>query len=653
MRRSLMTLCIMLCTMLIWAQDDFGGFGGGSDDFGGFDDFGNSSGQNDFQNSGNQQQMQRGNRSRRMREGNDSTMNDSTMLKMRQFWELVQSGKYNREQIDSIRKAMGIPDMQQGGRGGFGGQRGQGQRREGGFGGDRRGNAESMPDINQVSDFTLDSLYKAATARPVAGSSRIGRNPVLFLIGNSTMRTGTLGNGNNGQWGWGYFLHNYFDLRRISVENHALGGTSSRTFYKQLWKDVLKGIRPGDWVIIELGHNDNGPFDSGRARASIKGIGKDSLIVTIQETGVQDTVYSYGEYLRRFIDDIKAQYAHPIIMSLTPRNDWREGRIVRVDSTFGLWARQIAKEKKVPFIDLNDISASRFERFGPEKVNTLFYLDKIHSSVFGAKENAASAAEGIARSRGLELKNFLKPLDLPQVDVNRQAGKPVVFYTGDSTVKNEDSDDDGMWGWGSVTEAIFDTAKVTPVNCAMAGRSTRTFLDEGRWEKVYNSIEPGDYVVIQFGHNDIGEIEKGKARGVLPGTSDSSKVFLMEKSNSYQVIYTFGWYLRKFVYDVREKGGIPILLSLTPRNEWENGKIERRNDTYGRWMKEVAEQTGALLIDLHNLTADYLDGVGAEAAKEYYKKDHTHTSKKGALLNAQMFAKGLKASECPLKDCLK
>lgn len=145
--------------------------------------------------------------------------------------------------------------------------------------------AAPMKDVNQVTDLTLDSLNKANTVRPVAGSSRKGDNPVLFLVGNSTMRTGTLGNGNNGQWGWGYFAHEYFDENKITVENHALGGTSSRTFYTKLWKDVLKGVRKGDWVIIELGHNDNGPYDSGRARASIPGIGKDTLNVTIKETG--------------------------------------------------------------------------------------------------------------------------------------------------------------------------------------------------------------------------------------------------------------------------------------------------------------------------------------------------------------------------------
>lgn len=111
--------------------------------------------------------------------------------------------------------------------------------------------AAPMEDVNNVIDNTLDSLNKARTVRPVSGSTRVGDNPVLFLVGNSTMRTGTLGNGQNGQWGWGYYMPEYFDADKVTVENHALGGMSSRTFYTRLWPDVKSGIKPGDWVIIE------------------------------------------------------------------------------------------------------------------------------------------------------------------------------------------------------------------------------------------------------------------------------------------------------------------------------------------------------------------------------------------------------------------
>ncbi|MBD9091932.1 MAG: rhamnogalacturonan acetylesterase [Bacteroides oleiciplenus] len=517
--------------------------------------------------------------------------------------------------------------------------------------------AAPMKDVNQVIDNTLDSLNKARTARPIAGSSRKGNNPVLFLVGNSTMRTGTLGNGNNGQWGWGYYAGDHFDQDRITVENHALGGTSSRTFYKHLWPDVIKGVRPGDWVIIELGHNDNGPYDSGRARASIPGIGKDSLNITIQETGVKETVYSYGEYMRRFVQEVKAKGAHPILFSLTPRNAWEDKDstiVTRVNKTFGLWAKQIAEEQQIPFIDLNDITARKFEKFGKEKVKYMFYLDRIHTSAFGAKVNAASAAEGIRECAGLELANYLKPVEKDTLTgASRKEGCPVVFTIGDSTVKNKDNDKDGMWGWGSVIADEFNLKKVTVENHAMAGRSARTFLDEGRWDKVYDALQPGDFVLIQFGHNDGGDINVGKARGELHGSGNESKVFLMEKTGKYQVVYSFGWYLRKFIMDAQEKGAIPIVLSHTPRNKWKDGEIERNTNSYGKWTREAAEMTGAYFIDLNKLSADKLQKMGPKKTPAFYNTDHTHTSLKGARMNARSIAEGIKATDCPLKKYLK
>lgn len=553
---------------------------------------------------------------------------------------------------------------------------------------------QGMEDVNKVVDLTLDSLEKAATARPIAGSSRKGQNPVLFLVGNSTMRTGTLGNGDNGQWGWGYFAHQYFDESKITVENQALGGTSSRTFYTRLWPDVKKGIRPGDWVIIELGHNDNGPFDEGRARATIKGISPtDSLNVTIKETGVKETVYSYGEYMRRYIRETRALGAHPILMSLTPRNAYQptngetateglvgtysgqnDGRkVVRVNETFGLWAKQVAEEMNCPFIDLNEISAQKYDQMSEWKFNYHFYIDHIHTSAFGAQLNARSACEGILTSDNAEiqaLKAMMVNTELPTTGVKREAGKPAVFFCGDSTVKNEDKDEDGMWGLGSQASDIFDPSKITTFNAAQAGRSCRSYLREGRWDKVYNDLQPGDFVLIQFGHNDAGnELAHGKARNDITGTADSSHVYRVRTNDEVrnEVVYTFGWYLRKMIDDCRQKGATPILVSLTPRNEWSttpargHGKknypatenIERRNDSFGKWYREVVEQTGVEFVDLHNISADAFDKLGREASKEYFKRDHTHTSKKGAKLNIRSIAKGLKDNKSPLAKYLK
>ena len=514
-----------------------------------------------------------------------------------------------------------------------------------------------MEDVNHVIDNTLDSLNKARMARPVSGSSRKGNHPVLFLVGNSTMRTGTLGNGNNGQWGWGYYAHEYFDESKITVENHALGGTSSRTFYNRLWPDVLKGVRSGDWVLIELGHNDNGPYDSGRARASIPGVGTDSLNVTIKETGAKETVYTYGEYMRRFVREVKAKGAYPVLCSLTPRNAWddKDSTVVtRVNHTFGLWAKQVAEAERVPFIDLNEISARKFEKFGKEKVKYLFYLDRIHTSRFGARVNAESAIEGIRNYPGLKLAEYLKTVEPDtQTGATRKQGCPVLFTIGDSTVKNNDNDPNGMWGWGSVIGEDFNLKKISVENWAKAGRSARTFLNEGRWDKIYAALQPGDFVLIQFGHNDGGDIHKGKARGELHGNGNESKVFLMEATKQYEVVYTYGWYLRKFIQDAKEKGAIPIVLSHTPRNKWKNGKVERNTQTYGRWAREAAEMGGAYFIDLNTISADKLQKKGEKKTAVYFNRDHTHSSLKGAHLNAESIVKGLKKTDCPLKQYLK
>ena len=250
---------------------------------------------------------------------------------------------------------------------------------------------------------------------------------------------------------------------------------------------------------------------------------------------------------------------------------------------------------------------------------------------------------------------------LPAYGEYREAGKPMVFITGDSTVKNKDQDEDGMWGWGSQAGLIFDPAKITFENVAMAGRSTRSYVREGRWEKVYNALQPGDFVLLQFGHNDICPINDQKERGVIPGTADTCHVYQMEKDGRFELVYSFGWYLKKMIDDTREKGATPILLSLTPRNEWPGGKIERRNDSYGKWYREVVEETGVAFVDVHNISADFLDKKFASKneakskskASKYFNHDHTHTSKIGAQMNARSVAKGLRDIKSELANYLR
>ena len=534
---------------------------------------------------------------------------------------------------------------------------------------------DPIEDVNKVVDNTPDSIAKALMSRPAPGSTRKGEQPALFLVGNSTMRNGTLGNGNNGQWGWGYYFPKYFNAQKIAVENQALGGMSTRTFYTDLWPAIRQALKPGDWVIVSIGHNDNGEFfDQKRARAVIPGVDPDTCYVGFnQRTQKQDTVYSYGTYLRKYISEIRAKGANPILMSLTPRDAFDDkGKIVRKAQTE--WAAYVAAVEGVPFVDLNEISGAKLDSYSRWKQQYHFLGDKIHTSKFGAEMNARSAAEGLWESNNphlLPLKAMMQGVVGDNYNDRREKGKPVVFFTGDSTVKNADKEEDGMWGWASQAQTVFDESKITLVNAARAGRSTRSFIREGLWEKVYNSLQPGDFVTIQFGHNDICPITDAKARGVIAESKDTLHVYRLD-NGTYEVVYSFGWYLKKMIDDCREKGATPILVSLTPRNEWPGGKIERRDDSYGKWYREVVKETGVEFVDLHNISADFLDKKYAkkrlsddkekakaemaqikEKAGLYFKKDHTHASKMGAQMNAKSFAKGLKANGSTLAKYLK
>ena len=232
--------------------------------------------------------------------------------------------------------------------------------------------------------------------------------PVLYIIGDSTVRNGD-GSGKNGQWGWGSFLKDYFDTTKIEVQNHAIGGRSSRTFITEgRWDKILATLKKGDYVMIQFGHNDAGPLDdTARARGTIRGIGNESKEIYNPITKKQEVVYSYGWYMRKYVKDAKAKGAIPIICSLVPRDNWEGRKVKRSDDSYGGWAAQIAKEEGAYFIDLNNLVADRYEALGAEKVAALFHGDHTHTSLEGAKINVALVVKGIRKTRPGKLKKYL------------------------------------------------------------------------------------------------------------------------------------------------------------------------------------------------------------------------------------------------------
>ncbi|WP_192350123.1 rhamnogalacturonan acetylesterase [Algoriphagus sp. Y33] len=231
--------------------------------------------------------------------------------------------------------------------------------------------------------------------------------------------------------------------------------------------------------------------------------------------------------------------------------------------------------------------------------------------------------------------------------------KKTLYLIGDSTVRN-DGEGNLQRGWGNFLQEFFDSTKLTVSNQAMAGRSTRTFIKEGRWDQVLERLKPGDYVIMQFGHNEGSAPDTTKAgyRGVLRGTGDET-IELTWPDGSPETVHTYGWYLEKFISDTKAKGATPIVASMIPRNKFQDGETERANQDFGKWAKESARKQGASFIDLNSIVADQYDKWGQEVVKGLFERDHTHTNKAGARINAWSVTEGLRdLTTCDLKDYL-
>lgn len=240
--------------------------------------------------------------------------------------------------------------------------------------------------------------------------------------------------------------------------------------------------------------------------------------------------------------------------------------------------------------------------------------------------------------------------------------KTTIFMVGDSTMANKNIDGGKKErGWGMVLKCFFDDGIVID-NQAINGRSSKSFIEEGRWNVVRNRIQEGDYVIIQFGHND----EKPQpARHTKPGT-------------------TFDANLRRMVRETREAGGIPILMNAVARRNFykvapKNNDDEKLRltsgatsvpeesdtlyDTHGAYLlspRNVARETGCRFIDANRITSDLEQSLGKDKSKKLHmwfwpgeeksvpqgRQDNTHYNVYGAHVVARLLAKAI-AKEYP------
>lgn len=206
-----------------------------------------------------------------------------------------------------------------------------------------------------------------------------------------------------------------------------------------------------------------------------------------------------------------------------------------------------------------------------------------------------------------------------------------VFTIGDSTMANKKAEVAPETGWCQVFPEFLDQT-VEIKNRAVNGRSSKSFIAEGRWKAVLDSLKTGDYVFIQFGHND--QKNQDSTRYTEPFTSYRKN-------------------LERFVRETREKGATPILFTSIVRRKFENGFLTDTHSNYPVVVRQVATEMNVQLVDLQMLTAGAVTALGDEASKQIYlwtsptykfpegRKDDTHLSVEGARLVAKLAAQQL------------
>ena len=199
-----------------------------------------------------------------------------------------------------------------------------------------------------------------------------------------------------------------------------------------------------------------------------------------------------------------------------------------------------------------------------------------------------------------------------------------IHMMGDSTMAEKNlAKGNPERGWGMMFQNFLDEG-VKVINYARNGRSTKNFIDIGDWAKVHGAVQPGDYVFIQFGHNDSKETDTTRYAAPWGAYQDN---------------------LRTFIKGVREKGGTPVLLTPVARRWFKEGGLDREcHGDYPAAMKQVASECGVTLLDATTATLDWIEGLGDEASRPYFmhlapgryayapdgKVDNTHTVASGA-----------------------
>ncbi|KAG9253486.1 rhamnogalacturonan acetylesterase [Emericellopsis atlantica] len=209
------------------------------------------------------------------------------------------------------------------------------------------------------------------------------------------------------------------------------------------------------------------------------------------------------------------------------------------------------------------------------------------------------------------------------------------YFCGDSTMAARGANDGDTDGWGAY---IGKYLTIPAVNKAIGGRSARSYYNEGRFQEVANLVQPGDIVVIEFGHNDGGSPESNdNGRSDCPGAG--TETCISDKTG--ETVYTFVFYVIQASRLFLSKGATVVLSSQTPNNQWETGTYQGAPSRFVGYQKTATKALNnpdVTFVDNFQAVSNLYLSLGRDAVNAFYPNDHTHTSPAGADAIAQAFA---------------
>ncbi|MCC8097379.1 MAG: pectinesterase family protein [Eubacterium sp.] len=465
----------------------------------------------------------------------------------------------------------------------------------------------------------------------------------IFLAGDSTVKTYGI---TRSTGGWGEYLQEYFDDSQVEIVNKAEGGRSSRSFINQGRLDeILNEISEGDYLFIQFGHNDcsddeaylterycplGTPDENGiyPATAGVMTRPPDELLALDTEYMYSGLYYSYDYggtykwYLRQYIDGARSKGAIPVLVTPVTRMYFGEdGKIYahHDDSTtennaYVTAMKQLAEEEDVVCLDMFSETESLYNSLGENEASLLHdvkadgKIDKTHHSKYGAFTIAGMVRELIDES-SLEIKEYTKD---PDVNITSDTGlrKATAFIMGDSTACNYETDATHnivRGGWGMyLSDYMADSLEVK--NLAISGRSSKSFTTEDNYQTFLDEVQKGDYVFIQFGHNDQkNSTEEDAANRWTDPTGDKNT-----RGSFKYYLYTY------YIVPAQNAGAIPVLLSPVSVRDFVNGETADDHGVYDDAVRELAEETGVSFIDMTEITADLYDAMGEEGSEKLF-----------------------------------